>query len=472
MNWYDHRTYARRLMLILCICIPIALFADEYAVGEIHEEVVCQEDPDYSYSLYLPNSYQPGKPHPLVLVFEPMSRATLPLEKMREAADQFGFVLACSRQTRNFNSYPVNFKAAKAMWQDVATRFEIDRERTYSAGFSGGARLASEIAIVTGNIAGHMACGAGFRDTSHANKQLSFPVALIIGNQDMNFMELTDLDRKLGFTKTTQRFFEFDAGHQWPPAEEFVKIFKWFELMAIRDGTQTSKKSFVKQMWKEDFKEAEQWAESGALVRAQRRFERMARDYEGLIKVNAAKKEADKIRKSDAYKKALQRKTRLENAEKMRQRQYVKDLREQGATLPDDLSQFPALMRPWIQEKQRHDRHILKTKNEDERLMSERLNDFTWRMCTERGALLFGRGSYREALFLNLVVTTYVPEFAFSFINAAKCYAQLGARSQAIMFLQRALDIGVNNPKAIAEDPAFVKISAYPKFQKLFQEEP
>lgn len=457
---------------LFMLLLSLHLFGNDFEPGKIYGSVTCAQESEYSYSLYLPTSYSTSKKHPLVLIFEPMSRSTLPLEKMQAAADQFGYVLVCSRDTRNFNGYPANFKAAKAMWQDAATRFSIDRDRTYTAGFSGGARLGSEVAIVTKSIAGHMACGAGFRNTTHANKKLPFPVALAIGNKDMNFMELTDLERKLGFTKTDRRFFIFDGGHQWPGSEEFINMFQWFELLAMRQEKLPKNKKFVKSLWKADMKQAETWEREKNYVHAQRLFQRMVSDYEGLVNTQAAQKKADKLRQSEDYKIALQRKTRLENAEKMRQRRYIKDLRAQGEELPEDLADFSGLMRPWLQEKQRQDQHIKRTKNDDERLMAERLNDFAWRMCTERAQLLYGRKKYREALFLNLVVTTYVPKFPFSFVETAKCYAQLGANDQAMFFLTRASALGINHPEQIANDPAFLRLMGRSKFQKMFMKQP
>lgn len=440
---------------------------ETYKAGEIIERINCSNAEEFSYSLYLPKTYDSSKPHPLMLIFEPASRAMIPIEKMQLAADTYGYVLACSWNTANFAGFRENLKAAREMWKDVVNRFNIDPKRTYTSGFSGGSRLASEIGFMTGTTAGHIACGASFRDSSHSKKNLPFAVALVIGNTDMNYMEMSDVDRKLGFTNTSFRFFEFEAGHEWPPPELLLKVFSWFEVEAMRTQIMPIDKAFLKKQWDGEIAQGNALLAAKRWVDAQRHYQRLSKYYDGLINADFTKDRANQLRKKSEYKAALQRKTRLENAEKMRQRRYVKDLQEQGSTLPEDLAEFPKLIRPWIQEKQRQDGHIKRTQNQDERLMAERLNDFLWRMCSERAYRLFTKGSYREALFLYMLISVYVPEYPFSFIQTAKCYAQLDAFNEALIFLERGLKLGVPNPQKLAEDPNFIKILGLPKFQEL-----
>jgi len=447
----------------------ISQMGQNFPAGEITEKVLCQEEPDRSYALYLPKGYDPKNSYALVLIFEPISRATLPLEKMQQAADHFGIILACSWDTYNMNDFRDNIASAKAMWMDVATRFSVDTNRTYTSGFSGGARLASEIAIVTGTIAGHIGCGAGLRNTTHTNKTIPFSIALVIGNQDMNVMELTDLDRKLSFTKSTHRLFIFEGGHEWPSPEVFMEVFGWLNVQAMRSKLLPHDAAFIQAQWEKDLNEAQRFINAQDYLEAQRLYERMAHDYITLRDTTHASDLANELRKNPDYKEGLQRKMRLENAEKMRQRRYVQDLRKQGSTLPSELEEYQKLLRPWIQEKQRQDEHILKTKFQDERLMAQRLIDFAWRMSIERSMNLYASGSYREALFLALLSTVYVPEYSYPFILVAKCYAQLDSPKEALIFLERALDLGVNQPERLAEDPAFVKLYGSPKYQELFK---
>lgn len=466
----NHRQINQGLMWFAVWFITSPLWAQEFRPGEIYPEVACQQDPDFSYSLYLPQNYGSMEQHPLVLIFEPASRATVPLEPMRAAADRFGYVLACSNNTGNMVSFANNIKAAKAFWRDVATRFKIDQRRTYTAGFSGGARLASEIAIVTGNIAGLIACGAGFRETSHARKTIPFPIALAIGYEDMNYMEIMDLYQKLGFAQTHRRLFRFDDGHVWSPSEVFMNVFSWLELQAMKSKLIPLNQIFINSFWEHDLALAEQWLQEGRTVDVQRHYQRMTMDYEGLKDVSFAKNHSKRMRQSVAYKDALQRQTRLENAEKLNQRKYIQKLRGQEDNLPKDLSEINGEVRYWINEKQRQDRHIANTGKDDERLMAIRLNDFVWRMSSERANRLFAGGDYKEALFLYLVVGNYVPEYSFHLVMVAKCYARLGASEQAVAYLEHALKKGVPNAEALVSDPSFDLIRTHPDFEALFQD--
>ncbi len=48
------------------------------------------------------------------------------------------------------------------MWADLVSRFSINLKRMYTAGFSGGARIAMKVAMDSGQIAGVIASSAGF----------------------------------------------------------------------------------------------------------------------------------------------------------------------------------------------------------------------------------------------------------------------------------------------------------------------
>lgn len=145
----------------------------EFPVGQVIERVSCLRQADQSYALFLPSQYQPGRPWPVVLAFDPGARGKMPLQCFKNGAEQYGFILIGSNNARNGPNEPVN-QAARAMWEDAHARFSIDDRRIYLAGFSGGARVASAIGA-SGNkrFAGVIACAPAStrlsRDTGFAH---------------------------------------------------------------------------------------------------------------------------------------------------------------------------------------------------------------------------------------------------------------------------------------------------------------
>ena len=54
-----------------------------------------------SYLLYLPTSYDPGDPGPLMLYFDPGANSGYGMEKLRPSCEAAGWALACANELRN-----------------------------------------------------------------------------------------------------------------------------------------------------------------------------------------------------------------------------------------------------------------------------------------------------------------------------------------------------------------------------------
>jgi hypothetical protein len=113
----------------------------------------------------------------------------------------------------------------------VKARFSIDPKRVYTAGLSGGARVAMKIAIESRQIAGVFASSAGFPDEFIA--RLRFPVFGSAGTDDFNHLEMYQLDRRM---TSAHRVLYFEGGHTWLPVELATQAVEWMELQAMKSG--------------------------------------------------------------------------------------------------------------------------------------------------------------------------------------------------------------------------------------------
>ena len=65
------------------------------------ERVVCADDPSQTYALYLPSAYSPERQWSVIFAFHPAARGPLMVEKFRAAAEQYGYIVAASNNSRN-----------------------------------------------------------------------------------------------------------------------------------------------------------------------------------------------------------------------------------------------------------------------------------------------------------------------------------------------------------------------------------
>lgn len=214
----------------ILLVIAAAARAADLPTGQIIDSVECAADPDQHYALYLPSNYTPSRQWSVILAFDAGARGRIPVERYQQAAEKYGYIVAGSLNSRN-GSWEVSMKAAKAMTADVTARFSVEPKRVYTAGMSGGARVAMKIALESKQVAGVFASSAGFPD--QVMPRVPFAVFGSAGTDDFNHMEMYLLDRRM---TSAHRVLYFEGGHTWLPAELALQGVEWMELQAMKSG--------------------------------------------------------------------------------------------------------------------------------------------------------------------------------------------------------------------------------------------
>lgn len=221
------------------------LGADAPQKGVVLEDVRCLRDATQGYALYVPSNYSADREWPLLLAFDPRARGLNAVERFAEAAEKYGWIVAGSNNSRN-GSWDLSLAALGAMSKDVLERFRVNEKRLYTAGMSGGARVAMQIGLSTGgNVAGVIAGSAGYPD-SQPRKTVTFAVFGVAGTEDFNWYEMQEVDKAL---KTPHRLRIFEGGHVWMPKEVASEAVEWMELVAMRKKLRALDAKVVEALW-------------------------------------------------------------------------------------------------------------------------------------------------------------------------------------------------------------------------------
>src|SRR4030095_11422864 len=130
--------------------------------GVVIEKIVSGSDKTQSYALYLPTAYSPHLLFPVLYCFDPVARGAVAVERFKDAAEKYNYIVVGSNNSRNGPNQPI-VEIVRDLWADTHNRFSIDDKRVYLAGLSGGARVAISVGFWLGNrVAGVIACGGGF----------------------------------------------------------------------------------------------------------------------------------------------------------------------------------------------------------------------------------------------------------------------------------------------------------------------
>ncbi len=237
------RRYGLRMMLALCLLAGVVALAADLPAGRIIDEVACAADAAQSYALYIPRAYAPDRSWPVIFAFDPGGRGRVPVERYEAAAEQYGFIVAGSNNSRNGS--PEIGRAVDAMTSDVMSRFRIDERRVYIAGMSGGARVAFSIALGSQRVAGVIASSAGYPD-GKPRKTLAFPVFATAGTDDFNHLEMRRIDRAL---TSPHRLAVFEGGHVWLSSDLAVQAVEWMELQAMKSGIKARDENVIERIF-------------------------------------------------------------------------------------------------------------------------------------------------------------------------------------------------------------------------------
>ena len=204
-----------------------------YEPGKFVYNIKCRTDQSESYAAYFPVSYNHNSEFPVIIVFDAHARSKMAVHKFKKAADEFGYIIIVSNNAKN-GLKTIN-KTINALFDDVFFRFNINKKRVYTAGFSGGARIASSIAIYKGGIAGVMAMSGGLPKIGQEILKM-FNYASIVGIEDFNYLELKTLDKQLADNEFPHILTVNKKGHAWPNENVIKASIEWFEIKAMKNA--------------------------------------------------------------------------------------------------------------------------------------------------------------------------------------------------------------------------------------------
>ena len=300
--------------------------------GTVIQDVRCVADPSQGYALYVPSAYTPGRTWPVILAFDPGARGRTPVERYQAAAEQYGFIVTGSNNSRN-GPMDASARAVAAMAADVGQRFAGDPKRVYAAGMSGGARVAFATAISSRGIAGVIASSAGYHD-GKMRRTLPFPVFATAGTEDFNHLEMRLLDREL---TTPHRLVIFDGGHTWLSNELATQAVEFMVVQAMKTKLTARDDAVLDRIFTK-------WlATADAVSDRKNQFlalQGIARDFDGLRDVSALAKRVDALGRERDVRDALKR----DRDEDTREEQLLTTVKTTETQLASDETRPMALM--------------------------------------------------------------------------------------------------------------------------------
>ena len=430
--------------------------------GKVIQSVTCSSNPKYSYSLFLPLNYSGFSAWPVIFVFDPAGKGSLGVEGFARAAAKYGYIVAGSNNSKNQLPGAELSEAVNSMFSDVEAKFSIDHRRVYTAGFSGGARVASMIAMQTGIITGVIACGAGLPNEEGLDKAPQFAFFGIVGTHDMNYIEMYDLGNKLYETGARSYILTFEGGHAWPSADLLEKAVGWMEIQAMNTGIEKRNTEFTDLNFTKELQKAKQLLTKGSLIESARCYEYLTRDYPGRKELPTIKRTIDSLKRTTGYSKALRDVEKDRSWEQQMQNKMANILfaRVREESLPDTARDRWTAQASML-------RDLEKKGTPSQRAMASRIIMLSSTMCYETGKNMTASNKNSVSLIcfrLGALIDPGNNEMQF---QLAKTWAINGKNTESLSALEVAIKSGYKNKKSIETDPAFAGIRSQKRYNEL-----
>jgi dienelactone hydrolase len=206
--------------------------------GKVVEKIYCTTDSTQSYAIYIPSKYDENRQWSIVYAFDSHAKGKIPVNKYKNIAEKYSFILVASNNSQNGTPPEITDEYVKTLFEDTKSKLNINQNQIYTLGFSGGARVASKIALSNNEIKGVIACGAGFPQIDKPIEK-KFNFVAVVGNEDFNYLELKNLDRQLNQTVLNHKLIIFEGKHEWPPENIIDEAFS-FVKTGINNSTPTT----------------------------------------------------------------------------------------------------------------------------------------------------------------------------------------------------------------------------------------
>lgn len=260
--------------------------ATALSAGKINAGIKCGSGANETYDIYLPNNFSKEKNWPLIIAFDPQGDGGLPLENYKNLADKYGFVLVGSNYSKNGMQMPAVQQHYRQLVDNISGKLDINKQRFYLAGFSGGAKVATYLGLGDNDVDGVIACGAA---TKFKVPEKPFIYSAIAGKGDFNSQGMFYSYLVMEKMKLPYTFQYFDGKHEWPPTKTMENTFRWLELEAMKKGEIETDKTKISTWMRESENQLSSISGQGNPLEFEAAYKSLITMYDGLADVSSYK---------------------------------------------------------------------------------------------------------------------------------------------------------------------------------------
>lgn len=299
------------LLLLLTVSCLYASYSQEIVIkkGIVQDLMMVNDSIGESFAIYLPTTYDSSVNWPVLLPIDMKGRARQVLSMFMEAAEEQGYILAASNNIHDSLSITDNMLIMSRLINKVNSMLAIHKERTYTAGFAGGAKFAALVPSIIKPVEGVLSCGSALPYMELIDQKKPFMFIGIVGRSDFNY---TEMIAATGRSLTTQKdvgrqvFFDnylmtFDGGQEWPDKRYLKKGLEMFTLKAMKKGVVQKDSAYITHIFNKEYSEINDLISKNNISGAVDLADEMLLKFKGLVDLNQLKNRKKALAKDKRY---------------------------------------------------------------------------------------------------------------------------------------------------------------------------
>ena len=415
----------------------------EYKAGELITQVIAAADPSQSYALYLPKNYDTISHLPAMIFFDPHGSGSYPVGLFRSLADEFGFILVGSNNSKNGITFEQTNLIASHLVSEVVNRYAANPGRISLAGFSGGAKAALMAAETNETLISVIYCGAAVPVTSFRR----LPPALgFAGTKDMNYTEIISSAKTMDEMNFSHSIVSWNGKHEWPDSVTFSNAFYWSCFQAMKLNIIPVNKQqvnrFISSMEKKLAATKSLTATSGCL-------EQLISFIDGIADAGSYRAKLQSIQHSAAFRKEMANQNGMLQKEIKLKESYMQAFNEKD-------------LRWWQDEVMRMNRV-----EGPEKEMYQRLLGYLSLAAYSYSNNSLKQNNFPAAGHFLAIYKLADPTNSEQPFLSACLYAKQGDQPNAIMSLKEAIRLGLKDKSKIEQEESFSSLRSNPEFSSL-----
>ncbi|MBD1259242.1 alpha/beta hydrolase [Maribacter polysiphoniae] len=454
----------KKIFFLFVLCSSFLTTAQQLILkkGVVMDSVIVNDSIPESFALYLPTKFEVSKPSPVLFVYDTEGRGERVLKMLMMAAEENQYVLAASNNVHDSLSLSQNVLVTKRMFQTVFDAFTIQKDRVYTAGFGGGARMASLMPTFFKQVNGVISCGAGLANSEVLSSKNPFHFIGIVGVEDFNYPDMLRSKNLFNTLKFKNQTLVFDGGHQWPSMDLLSEAMRLFDLEAMEKGIIAKDTSFIIDSYTKSLNYTNSLISGNNPLEAYRKLEEVIEVYKPLITVDSLKSSL----------KALKRNTRYKNQKRSQNAIFFKEdliKSDYNYYLEEDLLTYNYNNLGWWKYQMEELQKFQKSPNILEKQMGVRLEAYLNALVEDNMDIVRTQPTIdEEALnFLWMLKTIISPKEYSNYLNVISLNAKVEDFGTALFYLEELLKIGYDNVDELyaLENTALLRIT--PEFNEL-----